>query len=178
MLPLGRIGIRAERGENRAARFTRDEQRMPMSLWTIAQAPLMFGGDLPSTDDSTLSLISNDEVLAVDQHSAGAGEKYLAVFNVGDAGPIDIRVEWASGHWHDSRWIYDAGQCARVGDVPGRGSPKLKAPDGYPGPCTQRVGGGRGLAARMLSVLTSIYHFKTCLSSTIQNNLGVSSGRN
>ena len=28
------------------------------------------------------------------------------------------------------------------------GGPKIKAPAGYPGPCTQRVGGGRGLAAR------------------------------
>ena len=115
MLPLGRIGIRAERGEPRMTRFTRDEQRTLISLWSIAQAPLMFGGDLPSNDDATLSLISNDEVLAVDQHGvhggafaeggdsvvwtadgAGADEKYLAVFNVGDSGPVDIRVEWAA----------------------------------------------------------------------------------
>ena len=115
MLPLGRIGIRAERGDNRMTRFTRDEQRTLMSLWSIAQAPLMFGGDLPSNDDFTLSLISNDEVLAVDQHGAHGGafaeggasvvwtadgssaeEKYVAVFNVGEAGPIDIRVAWAA----------------------------------------------------------------------------------
>jgi hypothetical protein len=115
MLPLGRIGIRAERGEARMTRFTRDEQRTLMSLWSIAQAPLMFGGDLPSNDDFTLSLMTNDEVLAADQHgahggafaeggdgvvwtadAAGAGEKYVAAFNVGEAGPIDIRVEWAA----------------------------------------------------------------------------------
>jgi len=115
MLPLGRIGIRAERGENRTTRFTRDEQRTLMSLWSIAQAPLMFGGDLPSNDDYTLSLITNDEVLAADQHGThggafaeggdsvvwtadapGADEKYVAVFNVGEAGPIDIRVDWAA----------------------------------------------------------------------------------
>ena len=115
MLPLGRIGIRAERGENRATRFTRDEQRTLMSLWSIAQAPLMFGGDLPSNDDFTLSLITNDDVLAVDQHGLrggafaeggdsvvwtaerpGTDEKYVAVFNVGETGPIDIRVEWAA----------------------------------------------------------------------------------
>ena len=115
MLPLGRIGIRAERGEPRMTRFTRDEQRTLISLWSIAQAPLMFGGDLPSNDDFTLSLISNDEVLAVDQHGShggafaeggdsvvwtadgpGADEKYVAVFNVGEAGPIDVRVAWAA----------------------------------------------------------------------------------
>jgi hypothetical protein len=115
MLPLGRIGIRAERGEARMTRFTRDEQRTLMSLWSIAQSPLMFGGDLPGNDEFTLSLISNDEVLAVDQHGAhggafaeggdsvvwtadgaGADEKYVAVFNVGDNQPIDIPVQWAA----------------------------------------------------------------------------------
>jgi alpha-galactosidase len=114
MLPLGRIGIRAERGDDRTTRFTRDEQRTVMTLWSIAQSPLMFGGDLPSNDAWTLSLLTNDEVLAVDQHGdrgrpvaesgagvvwaagAGAGATYLAVFNVGDGKPIDIRVDWPS----------------------------------------------------------------------------------
>jgi alpha-galactosidase len=115
MLPLGHIGLRAERGEDRRTRFTRDEQRTLMSLWSIAQSPLMFGGHLPDNDDFTLSLITNDEVLAVNQRGArgrafaeggasvvwtadavGSGAKYLAVFNVGDQQPIDIRLEWRS----------------------------------------------------------------------------------
>lgn len=115
MLPLGRIGIRAERGDDRRTRFTRDEQRTLMSLWSIAQSPLMFGGDLPSNDEFTLSLITNDEVLEVDQKGShgsalseggasvvwtadapGSKAKYVAVFNVGDARPIDIRVDWGS----------------------------------------------------------------------------------
>ena len=114
MLPLGRIGIRAERGESRMTRFTRDEQRTLISLWSIAQSPLMFGGDLPSNDDFTLALLSNDEVLAVDRHGSHGGafaeggdsivwtadapnanEKYVAVFDVGEA-PIEIRVDWAA----------------------------------------------------------------------------------
>ncbi len=113
MLPLGHIGIRAERGEDRRTRLTPDEQRTMMSLWSIAQAPLMFGGHLPDNDAFTTSLITNDEVLGVNQHGAGgrafaeggdsvvwiadapgSPAKYLAVFNVGDARPIDIRVEW------------------------------------------------------------------------------------
>ncbi|HTT64635.1 MAG TPA: glycoside hydrolase family 27 protein [Bryobacteraceae bacterium] len=115
MLPLGRIGIRAERGDDRMTRFTHDEQRTLISLWSIAQAPLMFGGDLPSNDAFTLSLIDNDEVLAVDQRGAHGGafaeggdsvvwtadtpradEKYLAVFNVGEARPIETRVAWGA----------------------------------------------------------------------------------
>lgn len=113
MLPLGRIGIRAERGDNRMTRFTPDEQHTLISLWSIAQAPLMFGGDLPSNDSATLSLLTNDEVLAADQHGAHGSafaeggdsvvwtadardgkSKYLAVFNVGDRAAIDTRVDW------------------------------------------------------------------------------------
>jgi hypothetical protein len=114
MLPLGRIGIRAERGDDRTTRFTRDEQRTLITLWSIARSPLMFGGDLPSNDDFTLSLLSNDEVLAADQtgtHSrqlflrgdqiawtsdaATPNTRYLAVFNVGDQAPLEIRVNWS-----------------------------------------------------------------------------------
>jgi hypothetical protein len=138
MLPLGRIGIRAERGDNRMTRFTRDEQRTLMSLWSIAQAPLMFGGDLPSNDDFTLSLISNDEVLAVDQHGAHGGafaeggdsvvwtadgpgpdEKYVAVFNVGEAAPIDIRVEWAALKLPERCAVRDLWERKDLGTVTG-----------------------------------------------------------
>ena len=138
MLPLGRIGIRAERGEPRMTRFTRDEQRTLISLWSIAQAPLMFGGDLPSNDDFTLSLISNDEVLAVDQRGAhggafaeggdsvvwtadgpGADEKYVAVFNVGEAGPIDIRVEWAALKLPERCILRDLWERKDMGAIPG-----------------------------------------------------------
>jgi alpha-galactosidase len=112
MLPLGRIGIRAHNGQDRMTRFTRDEQRTLMSLWSIAQSPLMFGGDLPSNDDFTLSLLTNDDVLEVNQHGRtgrsfaedGRGviwvadsprpeTKYFAVFNISDE-PYDVRVDW------------------------------------------------------------------------------------
>ena len=69
MLPLGRIGIRAENGDDRMSRFSRDEQISLMSLFAIFRSPLMFGGDLPSNDAFTLSLITNKEVLYVNQFS-------------------------------------------------------------------------------------------------------------
>ncbi len=114
MLPLGRIGIRGEVGDDRKTRFTADEQQTHITLWSIARSPLMFGGDLPSNDSATLALITNEEVLAADQQgteshqlfSRGGGiawvstapdgvSKYLAVFNVGDSGAADIRVNWS-----------------------------------------------------------------------------------
>ncbi len=47
----------------------KDEARTMMTLWAISKSPLMFGGNLPDTDPYTLSLITNPEVLAVNQHS-------------------------------------------------------------------------------------------------------------
>ena len=112
MLPLGRISIRGERGDDRRTRLTGDEQYTLMSLWSIFRSPLMFGGDLPSNDDFTLSLITNDEVLAVNQNSMNnkelfnrqghiawiadvpnTGEKYLALFNTHDPGDGKAKTE-------------------------------------------------------------------------------------
>jgi hypothetical protein len=113
MLPLGRIGIRAERGDPRMSLLTHDEQRTLITLWSVARSPLMFGGNLPDNDPFTLSLIANAEVLAVDQKAAASKElfthgnqvawvaemtgspaKYLAVFNIGDADEA-VHVDWA-----------------------------------------------------------------------------------
>jgi len=74
----------------------------------------MFGGDLPSNDEFTLSLLTNDEVLAVNQHSSNnkqlkeenglivwtanvpeTEDKYVAFFNSNDAGISDISVTLA-----------------------------------------------------------------------------------
>ncbi|HEY5499181.1 MAG TPA: glycoside hydrolase family 27 protein [Bacteroidales bacterium] len=103
MLPLGRIGIRAERGNDRMSLLTRDEQVTMMTLFAIFRSPLMFGGNLPDNDDFTLSLLTNKEVLEVNQHSIGnkqlfskdgkiawtatdpkTGDKFLALFNISD----------------------------------------------------------------------------------------------
>jgi alpha-galactosidase len=99
MLPLGRIAIRSQVGTDRMSTLSHNEQRTLMSLWSIARSPLMFGGDLPSNDTWTTSLISNQEVLNVNQRStnnhqlfrvgektawladAPGGGKYLALFN-------------------------------------------------------------------------------------------------
>ena len=62
MLPLGRIGIRAERGDDRASRLTPDEQRTLLTLWVMARSPLMMGGDLPTSDDATIALLTTPAV--------------------------------------------------------------------------------------------------------------------
>jgi hypothetical protein len=112
MLPLGKIGIRAERGAPRMTGFTRDEQFTVMTLFSIFRSPLMFGGDLQSMDPFTLALITNKDVLKVNQKSInnrqlfrkddiiawtaddpGSSDKYLALFNATDTTGKKITVK-------------------------------------------------------------------------------------
>lgn len=65
MLPLGVVRLGSSK-----TRFTPDEQVTLLTLWAIFRSPLFFGGDLTKMDDATLALITNDEVLAVNQHSS------------------------------------------------------------------------------------------------------------
>jgi alpha-galactosidase len=114
MLPLGHIGIRAERGDDRASLLTHDEQYTLMSMWSIFRSPLMFGGDIPSSDAFTIDILTNPEVLKVDQQSEngresyregntivwtadipGSASKYLTVSNIGDA-ECAVHLPWQS----------------------------------------------------------------------------------
>ena len=47
--------------------LTPDEQYAHVSLWAILSAPLLLGCDVEALDDFTLSLLTNSEVIAVDQ---------------------------------------------------------------------------------------------------------------
>ncbi len=95
MLPLGRLALGA-----RDTKFTPDEQRTLMTLWSIARSPLIMGGDLRHLDRPTLDLLTNPEVIAVNQASYDnqphfvedgvrmwsarmprSNDRYLALFN-------------------------------------------------------------------------------------------------
>ncbi len=71
MLAIGRLEPAPGWGEPRATRLTKDEQRTLLTLWSIFRSPLFMGGNLLLCDDWTKSLLTNAEVLAVDQHSKG-----------------------------------------------------------------------------------------------------------
>lgn len=72
MIPIGKIAIRSKNGgPPHWTHFTRDEQVTLMTLWSLAPSPLMLGMSLPDNDDWTLSLLTNDEVLAVNQDPLG-----------------------------------------------------------------------------------------------------------
>jgi alpha-galactosidase len=68
MLVVGMVGW----GPNlHPSRLTPDEQYSHISLWCLLSSPLLLGCDLVQMDDFTLSLLTNDEVLAVDQDPLG-----------------------------------------------------------------------------------------------------------
>lgn len=68
MLIVGEVGW----GENlHATRLTPDEQYTHISLWCLLSAPLLIGCDISKIDDFTLNLLTNDEVLAIDQDILG-----------------------------------------------------------------------------------------------------------
>jgi hypothetical protein len=116
MLPLGRVRLRGYNDPPRQSRLTAAEQRTMLTLWAIFRSPLMMGGDLPTLDAATLALLTNPEVLAVDQFSThnhelftrgnqvawaaddpgslypGSHYKYLAVFNLDDQIPAEVSV--------------------------------------------------------------------------------------
>jgi hypothetical protein len=80
MLPLGHLKIRHETkgSRDRYTRFTRDEQYFMMNLWAIFRSPLMMGGNLPDNDEFTLSLLTNYELIRVNQRTTGNRELSFA----------------------------------------------------------------------------------------------------
>ena len=58
-------------GKPHPTTLTPDEQYTHLSLWCLLAAPLLIGCDLEKLDDFTLGLLTNDEVLEVDQDSFG-----------------------------------------------------------------------------------------------------------
>jgi hypothetical protein len=122
MLPWGWLGPHPGWGEARQSRLTHDEQQSEFTLWAIARSPLILGANLTKLDDFTRSLITNQEILFMNQNvtyshpvdvtsfgssfaearvwrgtinSPGAGNyaEYFAFFNLGDQ-PVTLRTSW------------------------------------------------------------------------------------
>ena len=72
MLPVGHLSVaRRSVGNDRFTHFTRDEQLTHLTLWSLLPSPLMVGANLPDNDAWTLALLTNPEVLAVNQDALG-----------------------------------------------------------------------------------------------------------
>jgi len=88
------------------------EQQSALTLWAMANAPLYIGGDLTTLDSTGKQLLTNDEVIAVDQSghpgqqvaggfepvwvsNQGDGSYYVALFNL-NAFPSQMEVKWST----------------------------------------------------------------------------------
>lgn len=58
--------------------MTDDEYRTHMSLWSLLAAPLLAGNDLRTMSDSTKEILTNREVIAIDQDPAGKPSKRIS----------------------------------------------------------------------------------------------------
>ena len=114
MIPIGLLNRRGPGyGTERRSGFTHTEQFTLMTLWSIARSPLMYGGDLMMMRPIELMLLSNKEVLQVNQASLNnhqlfrdgnkvawvadvpdSDDRYLAIFNLGDDGKTSIEVKF------------------------------------------------------------------------------------
>ncbi len=127
-------------------RLTPAEQLTMMTLFSIFRAPLMIGTDLLSIDPPTLALLTNAEVLAVDQKSTnnrelfargdavawaadipGTDERYLAVFNIGDGGPAAVDVAWNDLGLKGKCEVRDLWEKKNLGVVENHFAPNVEA---------------------------------------------------
>jgi hypothetical protein len=70
-------------------RLTPDEQYTHISLWSLLASPLLIGCDLTQLDPFTLSLLTNDEVLAINQDPLG---KQANLVSTGDSSQVWMRT--------------------------------------------------------------------------------------
>ncbi|MGN0847368.1 MAG: NPCBM/NEW2 domain-containing protein [Kiritimatiellia bacterium] len=80
MLCVGKMHWNGFKG----SRLTPNEQYTHVSLWCLVGAPLMIGCDMTRLDEFTFNLLSNDEVLDVDQDALGRGAARIARDRMGE----------------------------------------------------------------------------------------------
>jgi len=69
MLPEGWLGPHPGKDKERQTNYTHDEQRTEITLWAISRSPLILGANLTRLDGFTRSLITNKEVLDLNQNA-------------------------------------------------------------------------------------------------------------
>jgi hypothetical protein len=142
MLPEGSLMPHPGWGDARTSRYTQDEQRTEFTLWAISRSPLILGTNLTKLDDFTRSLLTNKEVLEINQDSVESGQglmplkdgqtdnfpqrywyartaghhphQYLAVFNLQDQA-TSSDLPWMVFHLTDKpHAVYDLWNRKRV----------------------------------------------------------------
>lgn len=69
MFPFGSLTPTPGFGEARTSRLTHTEEQTEFTLWAISRSPLILGTNLTQLDDFTRSLITNKQLIDVNQHA-------------------------------------------------------------------------------------------------------------
>jgi hypothetical protein len=112
MLPIGQLRPEPGWGKARSSSLTPDEQRTELMLWSMARSPLIVGANLTLLDAPTLALLTNRQVIAINQTATKSfqllhqgdfivwqaelpnGRIALALFNASDA-PMNLKGTFA-----------------------------------------------------------------------------------
>ncbi len=121
MLQVGKLSKRGPVGAERFSLLTDNELFTHLTLWSIFRSPLMMGGNMPENTPFVEKLLTNDEVIAVNQQgydarplfkrdgmcvwtskNPGSPDLNLAFFNLGET-PKEVSVSLAElglkGKW-------------------------------------------------------------------------------
>ncbi|HUB27721.1 MAG TPA: putative Ig domain-containing protein [Tepidisphaeraceae bacterium] len=121
MLEVGYVGG----AHMHRSRLTPDEQYAHITVWCMLSAPLLMGCDLTRLDDFTYNLLSNDEVLAVDQDALG---KQATRISSNDGEDVWVKP-LADGTWavaFVNRGTDDALMTLKFSDLKLTGSQKVR----------------------------------------------------
>jgi alpha-galactosidase len=131
MLVVGHVGWSAR---VRPTRLTPNEQYTHISLWAMLCSPLLIGCDMTRLDEFTLNLLTNDEVIAVNQDPLGRaaarvrktdatevwvkdmedGSKIVGLFNRGED-PATVAASWAELGWTGKCQVRDVWRQKNLG---------------------------------------------------------------
>jgi len=113
--------------------LTKAERQSYMTLWAINKSPLFTGDDLTQLDSYGISLLTNKEVIAVDQNTSPVarpvtsvgdqqvwatknadGSYTVALFNLGDS-PASVTANWASLGFTGNASVRDLWNTSNLG---------------------------------------------------------------
>jgi alpha-galactosidase len=137
MLVVGKVGWGPSL---HSTHLTPNEQYTHISLWSLLAAPMLIGCDMTQMDDFTLGLLTNDEVIAVNQDALGQqakrvwadadddeiwarnlqdGTKAVGLFNRGDM-PTNIAAKWSDLGISGKQTVRDLWRQKDLGEFDGQ----------------------------------------------------------
>jgi alpha-galactosidase len=136
MLVVGQVGWGPSL---HATRLTPNEQYTHISLWCLLDSPLLIGCDMTQLDDFTKNLLTNDEVLAVNQDPLGKeasrissnddaevwakdmedGTKAVGLFNRWEL-PQTVTVNWSDLNLSGPQKVRDLWRQKDLGEFDGK----------------------------------------------------------